>query len=201
MPAKPVGPFPSQKAARAYLQSVINDPANRSQILTNPTLDTVMTLFHRHPDAGNKLRNLASVRVQPCPEYPSHNQFRLIRTDGSEDDISIDQCVTARPRTHRQEVNDALRQAVKEQVDQFGDPKSDQHRHHTERSFATLRENWMTKNNLRYEDLSVLWDDYTADRFRLADPLLEISWQEYHREHAALVWTTAAENLRTGRQD
>lgn len=72
-------------------------------------------LLLRHPDAAKKIGcGVIRFEVRQNPEYPRQRGIFLIRTDGTETDFSVFNCIT--PPTTRVLALDAMRHAIAPQV-------------------------------------------------------------------------------------
>ena len=174
VPAQPVGDFPNPEEARRFLRGVINNPANKNRRLWGMTERLVMSVMRHHWDAERKLADLDYIRVQPAPDTPRYNQFRLIKTDGSEDDISITRCITGKPPTARQGLNDALRNAISRRGYTL-EPTAGKHG-----TFRALSDGWMAERGLNISDISLVRKRRAGARCQIADAELEADWVRYY---------------------
>ena len=173
-PAQPVGDFPNPEEASRLLRGVINNPANRNRRLWGMTERLVLSMMRNHWDAEQKLADLDYIRVQPVPDAPRHNRFRLIKTDGSEDDISITRCISGKPPTARQALNDALRNAISRNGHTF-EPTSGKHG-----TFRAPSDRWLAERGLNISDIDLVREKRAGARCRIADPELEADWVRHY---------------------
>lgn len=121
LPTRPtfdLGPetFRTKSAARDRVRKLLNEwPLG--QPLTDHDRAMVLAAVARHPDAARKIGpGVQSIVVREQPPYNSRG-FWLIRTDGSDVDVSYRECF--QPSTPAAKVHTALRMEVTDQISAF----------------------------------------------------------------------------------
>lgn len=195
--------FPTRKAAQEQLRSILNSQPLREP-LAGADHDLLAAVVAAHPAAAENIGcGIAAIDVRVIDH--GTRGFWITRTDGTRTDFSYLKALDGE-HTHRSRVNQALRAATRDQVDQF---RRDYFAAHTAPVCP------LTEQPLRNDKLAeVDHDDPTfaelADRFVailtdgrghehiatraadngigqvLADPHIATVWQYYHRHHARL---------------
>jgi hypothetical protein len=97
------------------------------------------------------------------------------------------------PGKIRQRVTDAMREAVRPDIERLRTRVTDspgQHGHHTGAySFANIRDAWLIQNGLQLEDIQAHGPfPGGVGRWTISDEALLLSWRQFHRHHAEIVF-------------
>jgi hypothetical protein len=115
MPRKPVKigtqEFTTQGLATAYFKGILGRYRPGDRVNDEDALH-LAALLERHDEYAQKVgcgvdhyEVMMTVEGTPC--------FRIVRTDGTGTDFSYRHCITGRPPARKQEVSQALRQAIR----------------------------------------------------------------------------------------
>jgi len=150
-------------------------------------------LFQRHPDKEKKKTDrIVDIRIDRYPK--GDYQFTVIWDDMNSDTISWTACVRQKPRTYLQKLNQALRNAVGDQMTDF------RIKHHRETcSFCGTSEALSVDHIVHFAKLVYDFikihgaaptelgkNHIQQDCFKEEDSVYEKAWSDYHRNHAEL---------------
>lgn len=186
--------------------------------------DTVFLydLVKHHPEAHQKIGcGIQQTDVNEWAFYIDSDGyggkcFWLEREDGTRTDWSFRSCL--KPPTHEQDVRQALRRAIANQVVEFrrfmfadleslpcaitGQPVTiyESHvDHKPPHTFLTLVGLYLTERGITYKDIAVVPTEDGDTLTALVDKERERDWQEFHKQWAQLQITSARANLSQGR--
>jgi len=193
--------FSSQTACQRYFSQMLSD-AVLDQEFWNVDL---MALLQNHPSAASKIgvgvrRFVARRNIGRVPG------FYLIRNDGSEEDFSIKVCIKG-PRSHKEQVNLALRLAIEPQKRRFREKtfrgvcevtgksilRKELQIDHIKR-FEILVDEWFSEEGVGFLNVGVR-EVASGEGVEMAIEDQKISWQSYHRANATLRCVSKEFNL------
>ncbi|MFE2283346.1 DUF3223 domain-containing protein [Streptomyces sp. NPDC059443] len=210
--------FRTQKALRERVRGIMNS-YRYDEVVGEADEEFLRDLITRHPDyeakAGVGVGGFVVVRTEW-----NNRGLMLVRIDGSEIDISWEECLKATP--HAQQVRGCLRRAVKEQViavvteafvqgpvlcavtgDSIASPREADVDHY-QPVFEELAESFIQEHG-GLEAFAIAPDNVAGFSVaELGNAALVTDWQEYHRKHANLRVVTKHANrsiLRRKTQD
>ncbi|MFG2235101.1 DUF3223 domain-containing protein [Streptomyces sp. NPDC048723] len=192
--------FRTQKALRERIREIVK-PYRYDEVVREADEEFLRDLITRHPDYEAKVGVGVGGFVVVRTEW-NNRGLMLVRIDGSEIDISWEECLKATP--HAQQVRGCLRRAVKEQViavvakafvhgsvvcavtgDSIASPREADVDHY-QPVFEELAESFIQEHG-GLEAFVIAPDN--AAGFSVAElesEALVTDWQEYHRKHANL---------------
>ncbi|MFD7913064.1 DUF3223 domain-containing protein [Streptomyces sp. NPDC059752] len=192
--------FRTQKALRERMRAVMNS-YRYDEVVGEADEEFLRDLITRHPHYGEKVGVGVGGFVVVRTEW-NNRGLMLVRIDGSDIDISWEECLKATP--HAQQVRGCLRRAVKEQVlaavaeafaqgpvvcavtgDGIGSPR-EADVDHCQPVFEELAASFILEHG-GLEAFVIAPDN--AAGFSVAElenSALVTDWQEYHRKHANL---------------
>lgn len=181
----------SKKEQTEYYKNILNKGLCKS--LKNERLkdyEELMSLFKNHPDT-NKLNNVNDIYIIRNKKNSKYFEFRLIKTDGTEDDISYRICINKRSSSY--DINQAFRNAIDYQIKDFRNNcakecvfcgcNEDIHIDHIY-LFKNLVNDFINERN----DIPTSFDDNIDNTsiFKKEDINFENEWREYHEKHSTL---------------
>lgn len=196
--------FTSKDAVAQHARG-IKDTHKPGDVLDGEELDFMCDLLLWHPNVAEKVgAGIKAILIRANPLF-GHNEFYLLRTDGSATEFSYKQCV--RPSTSESDFRAACRVAIAPDILRFSQEyfranptnptcpltgerleKGQSHvDHEPPHTFQRLLEDFVTLKRLNPAKVPI--SGRTADnsfRLRLADGDLEKAWIEYHNQHAKL---------------
>ncbi|WP_285374257.1 DUF3223 domain-containing protein [Pseudomonas sp. lyk4-TYG-107] len=193
-----LGPFEykSKKALldrfKSYLQR-----AHIGVIRERHAIKHLHLLIAMHPDAPRKI-GVGVDHFKIKRNVGAGRGFWLVRSDGSEESFSYEQCITGVPQSAHGKVCEALRFAVRPQMQAFRDAiglpvqcagsgveiteRKDLHIDH-KTPFCVLLERFSHDMQV---DLSTLVTRGNGETLELVDKTIACAFEEYHRLHAEL---------------
>ncbi|WKD35911.1 DUF3223 domain-containing protein [Streptomyces xanthophaeus] len=199
----PAPPCPIQSCPRRTRgpRSGCPDPYRYGEVVAESDEEFLRDLITRHPDYEEKAGAGVGGFVVVRTEW-NNRGLVLVRIDGSEIDISWQECLRATP--HAQQVRGCLRRAIKDQVithvteafrhgpvvcEVTGDSVSSPQQadvDHCQPAFEELAQSFIQENGGL--EAFVIAPDHAAgfSVAELENPALVRDWQEYHRKHATL---------------
>lgn len=203
----------SSKEAVSDHAKAIKDKHRPGEFLEGDELDFMLELLLWHPDAATKIGvGIRHLMVRANPQF-GHNEFYLIRTDGSATEFSYKQCV--QPKTAEAEFKTACRVAIAPDVIAFGQAyfaetrfskcpltgeemtSANAHIDHTPpTTFSALLSAFVKLHGI-VPALVELTGKHEDNSFRLqiADEELRNAWIAYHRQYARLRVISEQANL------
>lgn len=216
MPRSPIqiGPrlFATKTEAKNFSRDIIARHAEGEIIFGTDDL-FLRDLVAIHPEAARKAGcGIAHFSTALDPVWRNSRHFVIVRTDGSETDVSFHICIDG--SNDRRDVFHAFRHAVAPQVVDFQRRAlgSDQQPicpymgvpltvanahvdHAPPETFFALANRWMVENSLTVMDVPLVDNADNQWVRRMLDPKQEESWTNYHRAHARLRIISRPANL------
>lgn len=202
--------FPTKAAAKEFFRAIRDQYQDFERLAPGDAL-LLSELLSIHPEADQKIGvGISGFHVERDREWGKTRGFFVDRIDGTSTDFSFLTCIDG--KNPRNEVHQALRTAVKEQIVEFKrcallaecvcpvtgvrlGAKNSHVDHQPPKTFAWLVQNWMSDAILDYESLVLVPSADNQFACRLADAGLRDCWAEYHRENAVLRLVSARANL------
>lgn len=190
---------------KSYLQR-----AKTGEIRDRHAIKHLHLLIAMHPDAPRKIGVGVDHFKIKRNVLGAGRGFWLVRSDGSEDSFSYEQCITGVPQSPHGKVCEALRFAVRPQMRAFRDAiglpvqcagsgveitdRKDLHIDH-KTPFWILLERF---SHDMHVDLSTLVTRGNGETLELVDQSISCAFDEYHRLHAELQPMLKALNVSKG---
>lgn len=212
--------FQSKKAARLYCRELLHRHPLGARISVGTEREFLEALLDRHLESkAKKGPGVAGFRVSSAA-YGTRC-FSVERIDGTHTDFSFQACLDRKRKSPRQEVSQACREAVTEQVRRFRDQafanspgreikcplsglmvsREDAHVDHCPpQTFERLVDSWLDADRLTppgYFMLTEPCDGQYVPRLFYED--MEASWRAFHEKHAVLRVVHKTANLKQGR--
>lgn len=171
-------------------------------------------LLHRHHDAVGKIGcGIHGFRVDRDGQWGKGKHFTVIRTDGSFTDFSYHTCLDG--ESIKKDATAALRQAITPQIMEFKKAAFRDtdtvpcaltgvattfntchvdHEHPT--TFAVLLKEWLRRQSLTLEQISVTPSRDNQWTCEMTDPAQIGSWQDFHAGMASLRITSPEANAK-----
>lgn len=197
--------FNSQKNAKIYVKQVLTSIGFCSSVKMKDAkkrshyYNVLLNILKRHPESTKKLANLKDIKIVPNRMNKSCFEINLIKNDNTIEDISYNSCITGKHKTQKQELAEALRYAVQNQILEFRSKnlhkccdickKSTTGILHIDHviEFHKLVENFHqhNKHNIpnEFEDVN---DGTNRYKITKKDEQYEKDFQAYHQTHAVL---------------
>lgn len=157
-------------------------------------------LIKRHPEYEEKIGSgFLRIDLRPNP-FKKHlmNHFVIVRTDGSEVDISMNACVNGMPKNNNQDLISALRFSIKDQINNFktnselkcslcGAENIEMHVDHFNPKFKDIVKEFLEKINSYNIPREFDSDEkYCSSKFKNKDAMFELQFATYHNDNAIL---------------
>lgn len=190
--------FHSKRHAMQHVQDLFLHIGETSDLTGSPHAPFVMALLQRHPKADAKLAGLHHVELR---RNGMGVGILLHYHDRDIDDISWRSCISGKPRSDKDRLHDALREAVQTQIDVFrsahaGDTMCANcksplqwnvpgmvHVDHDTPTFVQLAQSFCAQAR---PDMAVVSHPHGLYRHRLTDDVVRHQWQAFHQQHARL---------------
>lgn len=211
-------PFASQKAAEDFVRNRLSKYSPEGAVTDPEDHALLLELVDRHPESDEKRGvGIAQFLIERNVSKPKTKagewvvQVRIIRFDGSDIDLSWKTCVRGFAASTRQNLLDAMRSAIQEDIDQFKkeqfkanpvckickgvlpDDFQEIHVDH-EVMFIVLAEVFLATRT----DRPATFDDCpttNAAMFSSKDQAFAASWRQHHNQHATLRLTHSSCNM------
>jgi hypothetical protein len=170
--------------------------------LKGKDLEFILELLKYHPEYKEKTKfGVKGIVVRTYPLKKDTKQFRIITDDGREIEFSYLKCIY--PKTHKQKVMRAFREAIADQIIEFkkkyfkkNKPAKCQvsrkpitwYNCHVDHviPFKVLVEQFLKEHNLTFDDIEIEDSPIENRPPRIKDENLRHAWQEFHKKHAIL---------------
>lgn len=195
--------FKSQGQCRKYVQDLLKSVGvTKSVKNADCNSFTFLTLLcQRHPNKDTKLNNFNDFVIERNAMNRKAYALFVMDCNGNKQDISWIQCISGKPKSHKQELTSALRNAIQYQIDDFKKTIVNRrmcqncrcsiqdipHIHHAGIEFEDIAQQFL----LSIDNLNVPqeFDDEKKTNVRVFKPqdrLFMEQWQVFHQEHAHL---------------
>jgi hypothetical protein len=181
----------SKKEQTEYFKQLLNKGLCKSLLNERPKdFEELMCLFKNHPDT-NKLNNVKDIYIIRNKKNSKYFEFRLIKTDGTEEDISYRNCINKRSSNY--DINQAFRNSIDYQIKDFRNNctkecvlcgcNQDIHIDHIY-LFKNLVKDFINER----DDIPTSFDDNIDNTaiFKKENINFENEWKEYHEKHSTL---------------
>ena len=194
--------FGTKLEAKAAVQKVLNRHQLRDRLTGDEDI-FIRDLIALHPATEDKIGcGISHIEIRTDPNYGTTRCFYIVRTDGSDTDVSYIKCIDGEKL--RQLLRPALRNAILAQVLHFKQvqfatsfqrcPYTDEllnfdtcHVDHLPpMTFETLVTEWLKLNGLTEADVQITEREDNASTRFMTDVGQVASWTSYHQQYAQL---------------
>jgi hypothetical protein len=193
--------FKTKTDAENYVRELIKTIGVCNSVITSPELfNELMAIVNNHPNK-NKIKNIIDFRIINNKLNKNALELNIIKEDGTIEDISWKSCISGKHKTHKQQLQDAYRYSVDEQIYNykqsvpldycslccnecimFGGVQID-HVIHFEKLYRDFQNQINIEPPVDFDEAS---DGSNRRMFKKCDSDYEIAWQEYHKKNGVL---------------